>query len=105
MRTPRRSRRATAWPRSRSSIPSRRRREADAAADRQQNIARMLALVSPAAQFTAAATNLAGAGDRVAQRWDQATLDYQTTLDRLVFDDRPRLNLLVPRATSGINSA
>jgi ABC-type transport system involved in multi-copper enzyme maturation permease subunit len=73
---------------------------AEAAGDRQRQIAHVLARVSPSAQFTAAATNLTGEGDRAAQRWEQATTDYQMTMDRLLFDDRPRLTVLVPYANA-----
>jgi ABC-2 type transport system permease protein len=74
----------------------RQRLAAEAAADRQRSIAHALARISPAAQFTAAATDLAGTGDRVARRWESATAGYQTMLDRELFDDRPRLTVLVP---------
>jgi ABC-type transport system involved in multi-copper enzyme maturation permease subunit len=64
--------------------------------ERQRSVAHALAGFSPAAQFTVAVANLTAEGDRLARRWERATADYQGTLDRVLFDDRPRLTMLVP---------
>jgi hypothetical protein len=48
---------------------------------------------------------LAGVGDAVEQRWRDTTMRHQTDLERLLFDDRPRLTLQAPTQSLGIRAS
>ena len=63
---------------------------------RQRRIEYWLALLSPGAQLTRAVTDLTGTGEASARRWESAVSGYQQVINRLLFDDPPRLTLLVP---------
>jgi ABC-type transport system involved in multi-copper enzyme maturation permease subunit len=70
--------------------------EATTAAARHRRVAVLLSAPNPAVAFAAAAANLCGTGDRVADRWQHETDAYQRQLEQRVFDDRPNLYALVP---------
>ncbi len=63
---------------------------------RQRRLARLLALVSPGAQFTAAASNLAGTGEGYLRRWEAAVSAHDAVLNQQLFDRPARLLLFVP---------
>ena len=68
----------------------------EAPARRQSKIRDGLTLISPASQFTAAAMSIAGTGAYAGQVWSEAIAAYQRTLDRELFDERPRLTFVAP---------
>jgi hypothetical protein len=69
--------------------------DADRAGSRHKRVIEAVSLASPAAQFTAAATAIAGTGQENARRWEEATAGQQSRLNSALFDDWPRLTFLV----------
>jgi ABC-type transport system involved in multi-copper enzyme maturation permease subunit len=71
---------------------------------RQARLMRWFALASPGSVLLNAATNLADTGRPTLERWERDVRDQQRTLNKLLFDDPPRLILLVPGGSlSGFN--
>lgn len=62
-------------------------------------VARAFAAWSPAAHFAAAAADVASVGGRAAERWRVSVRAHHAALAAALFDDRPRLTLLVPRSS------
>lgn len=72
-----------------------------AARAKQRTAIRVLAALSPGAQFTIAAANIAGTGAAAAARWDAAVRTYADDLTARLFDDPPRIVIQVPGAARG----
>ena len=74
------------------------------AVQRQRRIRSILAYLSPGAQFTEAATGLAGTGDGYRRRWEEAIERRQQELNRILFSDPARITLLAPANANGSSS-
>jgi hypothetical protein len=79
-------------------------RELSLAARRRSRLLSAINVISPAAEYLQASAAVAGVGDDMAGRWRDAARQRQVDLERLLFDDRPRLTLQVPAQTLGIRS-
>ena len=71
-------------------------RAAGQADQRQELLSRIASFLNPAAEFVAAAGNLAGTGEPAAAAWQDTTAAYQRELNGLLFDNQPRYYIRVP---------
>jgi hypothetical protein len=62
---------------------------------------RWLGILSPASALSAAMTRSVGTGLPLLTRWEAATESRQRELNRLLFDDPPRVNATIPVAAGG----
>jgi hypothetical protein len=66
------------------------------ARSRQRAIATLLSVLSPGAQFSAAASNLAATGEAAARRWESAAQTFQGALQQALFSNPARWTIFVP---------
>ncbi len=74
-------------------------REAERRSARQNEVARVIMAMSPAAVFAGAAADLAGTGDADCVAWLEAVRRYQSRLDTALFDDPPTVTIQNGRGT------